>query len=272
MAIDRIAEMFAEAAAGRRSRLLPYLTSGFPDRSATAALIRRADRAGVVAVEVGVPFSDSIADGPVIQNSFYEALAGGHRVEHAFELAGEVRAEVSCALITMVSYSIVHRCGPDLYFRRAVEAGYDGIILPDVPVEEAAPCAQLAGEHGLAFIGLIAPSTPPERGEGIAKLTTGFLYRMAVAGTTGERDELPEGLAEEVGELRRRNGLPVCVGFGISRPEQVETVCRWADGAIVGSAVVRRIGQAVEAGDDEATEVVGTFIDSLAAAAFRAGS
>lgn len=246
--------------------LLPYLTAGFPDAATTAALVVEADRAGAGVVEIGFPYSDSIADGPVIQASFHYALANGHRVEDAFRLVAEVRSKVTCGLVAMVSYSIVSRIGLDGFMDRAAAVGFDGVILPDVPIEESPVTAAAAGRAGLCHVGLVAPSTSTQRRRAIAESSTGFIYQIAAAGTTGERSGLPPGLAEEVGRLRSVSGVPVCVGFGVRDADQVREVCRFADGAIVGSAIVRRIDEGIQrsADPDEIVSAVGGFLRSLA--------
>jgi tryptophan synthase alpha chain len=146
----------------------------------------------------------------------------------------------------MVSYSIVHRRGLGDFMTEAVSAGFDGVILPDVPAEESALTAEAADRAGLCHIGLVAPTTSAARRAQIAKCATGFIYQIAAAGTTGERSDLPPELPERVSELRRLSNLPVCVGFGVSRPEQARAVCGFADGAIVGSAIIRRMTDAIE--------------------------
>lgn len=246
--------------------LLPYLTAGFPDLATTEALIRRADSIGAAVIELGFPFSDSIADGPVIQDSFNTVLERGQTVAEIFRMVSEVRPGVNCGLVAMVSHSIVLRHGVDRFMERAAASGFDGVILPDVPVEESAPTKAAAQRVGLCYIGLVAPTTSPARREAIARSSSGFVYQIAVAGTTGERTSLPPGLPDDVARLRQVSGLPVCVGFGIATAEQVRRVCEFADGAIVGSAVVRRIADAVQEGlsRDALIETVTRFISELA--------
>jgi tryptophan synthase alpha chain len=248
MTENRIIERFRHNQQANAHGLLPYLTAGYPDPRTCAALIATADALGATVVEVGFPYSDSIADGPVIQSSFHAALAQGHRVRDTFEIVRSVRGRVRCGLVAMVSYTIAHRLGLDPFMDEAVEAGFDGVILPDVPVEESAEMRDAAQSRGLCYIGLVAPTTTPARRERIARESSGFIYQIAAAGTTGEREGLAPELPDEVKALRRVSGLPVCVGFGISTAEHVREVCRFADGAIVGSAIVRRIEQAIGEG------------------------
>ena len=250
MAPSRITERLA--ASRPNGALLPYFTNGFPDVAATAEFIRRADRLGVACVEVGIPYSDSIADGPVIQSSFHAALAGGHRLEHAFDMAAQLRPTVGCALIAMLSYSMVHRYGLNRFMVAAAQAGFDGVILPDVPVEEAAPTSKAARDARLAYIGLVAPTTNATRLHATVENSSGFVYQIATAGTTGERDSLAATLEKETAALRKLTTLPVCAGFGVSTADHVREVCRFADGAIVGSALVRRIQEGIDSGLDSA--------------------
>jgi tryptophan synthase alpha chain len=245
--------------------VLPYLTAGFPSLSVTRELILRCDALGAAVIELGFPYSDSIADGPVIHTSFHEALRGGFRVSDAFDLVRGVRSQVRCPIVAMSSFSLVQRIGPDAFIGRAADAGFDGVIFPDLPVEEGNAVRASARARDMAAIALVAPTTPPPRREQIARVADGFIYRMAVSGITGERGELPVGLGEEVDVLRRISGLPVCVGFGISTIAQVREICRISDGAIVGSAIVRRMHRAVRSGksDREVVDAAAKFIGAL---------
>jgi len=262
---DRITRLFHDFRTQHAGALLPYLSVGYPSLRVTRELILRADQCGVAAIELGFPFSDSIADGPVIQSSFHHALANAFRVRDAFRLVREVRADVGCALVAMLSYTLVHRMGLDHFMDQAAGVGLDGMILPDVPIEESDHIHQAIESRGLAHVGLVAPTTSPERRQRIVRGATGFIYQIAAAGTTGERAQLPDRLAHEVSELRRESNLPVCVGFGISNPNQVREVCRLADGAVVGSALIRRMGDALKsgAGEEAVVEECSLFIQEL---------
>jgi tryptophan synthase alpha chain len=260
-------QLHARISAGGKS-LLPYLTAGFPDMATTMQLIRRCDQAGCTAVEIGFPFSDSIADGPVIQDSFYRALDAGFRVDDLFEAVADIRAEVSAGLIAMVSMSLLAKRGTDAFIARAAQAGFDGLIVPDVPVDEAAQLSAEAGSAGLCNILMEAPTSSTARREWIASRSRGFLYVIASRGITGERSTVSTDLAAHLGALRSLTDTPLIVGFGISTPEHVREVCRHADGVIVGSAIIRRITEAAsrQASTGEIVESIGGYLDTLMAA------
>ena len=255
------------AAAAGRGALLPYLTGGYPTLAATEAWLRRFDALGVTAVEIGLPYSDSIADGPVIQDSFNRVLAGGLKIQPLFDRIAAVRPQLDLALLAMVSFSIVRRLGVTGFVSRAQTCGFDGLIVPDLPDEEAEELSDAAAAAGLRHVMLVAPDTSAARAERIARRSTGFVYQVAVRGTTGERDALPDDLCGRVAQLRAAAGKPVCVGFGVGTAAQVRQVCAVADGAIVGSAIVRRVTAALDAGEtpDAIVETVAHFVADLAA-------
>lgn len=265
----RVQDRFAEATAAGVGSLVPYFTSGFPTPAVTEALIRRADALGATVVEIGIPYSDSIADGPVIQDSFHEVLSRGYRLADTFDLVSRVRSAVDCGLVAMVSYSIIHRIGVDAFLARAAEVGFDGLISPDVPAEEAATLSAAAAAVGLCHIGLVAPTTSASRRAEIVRASSGFIYQIAVAGTTGERSGFSGSIRKVIEPLRQISRLPVCVGFGVSSAEQVRAVCQFADGAIVGSAIVRRLADMAKRGGtpEEMIESLSEFLQELVGAA-----
>jgi tryptophan synthase alpha chain len=262
-AINRIDQKFRDLSASGKKGLLPYITAGFPSPAATAEIIRRLDRLGVAGIEVGFPYSDSIADGPVIQTSFTKALERAVKVEEIFAAIADARRTATVPLVAMCSFSIVYRYGAERFFAQAAKAGFDGLILADLSLEEAPAVAEQAAKHGLCLILLTAPTSTPQRRERIARIATGFVYYMSVAGTTGERDKLPADLVENVRQLKAASGKPVVVGFGVSRPEHVRTVCSVADGAIVGSAIVHRMLDAAAKGADD--KAVADAVEKFAA-------
>jgi len=242
---------------------MPFVTGGHPTLDATKRVLPALEKAGASIVEVGIPFSDPIADGPVIASSMHEVLTAGVSVRDVFDALREARPRVSLGLIAMVSESIVMRHGEAAFVDLAADAGFDGLIVPDADTEEGDDCtaaelAQTAGDRGLTCTFLIAPTTSEARIASIASLCTGFIYLLARVGITGERDAAPD-IEERIELVRQHTDLPVAVGFGISKPDHVAAVTRWADAAIVGSALVRRMGEA-----DDPVEAARAFVAELA--------
>ena len=263
---NRLVATFAELRAGGKKTVLPFLTGGYPSPAATTAMLREIESRGGRICEIGVPFSDPIADGPVIQASYTAALDAGVTWDAIRAAVRDYRAAGgTMAILAMVSVSIVYRHGQEAFCASAAEAGFDGLIVPDLPLDETDAFAPIAAGAGLCNVVLISPTTPEERKVDIATRSTGFVYYMSVAGITGERKTLPTATIDSVAELRKHTETPICVGFGISTPEQVAEVCRVADGAIVGSAIIHRINDAREARKTEADIVttVGAFVESL---------
>lgn len=259
--MNRIDQLFVKRRAAGQKTLMPFVTAGDPDLSTTAAVIEAAQAAGASVCEVGIPFSDPIADGPVIQASMTRALDAGLKVEQVFAAVAGVRAKVDLGLVAMVSYSIVHRLGLKTFVNQAKQAGFDGFIFPDLPVEESGPARDAAGEAGLILSMLIAPTTPIQRAEKIAAASSGFVYVVSRPGITGASSALPPELPDRLNRLRGVTDLPMAVGFGISTARQVREVVSVADAAIVGSALVSRLEGLADA---EAGEAAKGFIADLA--------
>jgi tryptophan synthase alpha chain len=228
--------------------LMPFIPAGYPDLETTAALLPAMEKAGANLIEIGIPFSDPIADGPTIQAAFTAALARGLKLADVFDTIRKARPTVNIPLVAMVSYSIPYRYGLDRFLADARRAGFDGLILPDLPPPEAASVCAKVQAAGLATTLLVAPTTTEKRRREIGDLCSGFVYYLSVSGITGERDRLPENLEANLKQLRTATNRPLCVGFGISKPEHVAQLAQFADGAIVGSAVVKRITQLSESG------------------------
>jgi tryptophan synthase alpha chain len=258
--------MFAANRAAGRKALAPFVTAGDPDCDTSVAVLESLDRAGASLCELGVPYSDPIADGPVIQSSYTRALTRGITLEQVFGIAREAAARVTMPILAMASYSLVYRRGIDRFVTDAVAAGLAGFVVPDLPVEESDDLDHACRAAGLALVRLVTPTTPPERAAAIAAKSTGFLYCVSVAGVTGARTELPAGLVERVKWLRTQTDVPILVGFGISSPDQVKAVCEVADGAIVGSALVRLVAEQAAAGPAALATAVERFVAQLAAA------
>ncbi len=244
---NRVDQALADLAAAGKKGLLPYVTAGLPDLATTERVLDALAALGVTAVELGFPYSDPIADGPTIQASYTRALDAGVRARDILTMVSRFRKRSQLPLLAMLSYSIVHRIGLTTFIALARDAGIDGLILPDLSLEEAPQISQLIAEAGLRMPMLVSPASTPERRRKIAATCTGFVYYMSVTGITGERDQLPPELVANVRQLRQASGKPVVVGFGISTAGHVRLVCSVADGAIIGSALVRRMMEAQDA-------------------------
>lgn len=262
--MNRIQQIFEDLRRTGSRTLMPFITAGYPSVEATAAMLPAIQAAGAGVCELGIPFSDPIADGPVISASMTEALAAGANPAAIFEAVKAVRPKLSMGLVAMVSYTIVYRMGVAKFVQAAHDAGFDGFIFPDLPLEEAAAVTAPVNEAGMISSLLIAPTTPDDRAAAIARASTGFIYVLARTGITGERSELPADLAPRLQKLRSIAELPIAVGFGISTPDHVRAVTEVADAAIVGSALVRRITQHARRPLPELASSVGEFIADLA--------
>ena len=240
---DPFAKRFAELRAQDRRALVVYITAGHPDFERSLELLRALPAAGADIIEVGVPFSDPLADGPIIQASSQRALAAGMTFERTLELVA--RAGVDAPVVLFSYLNPIFAAGPDA-LRRAADAGVSGLLVTDLPVGADPELEARFGESPLAFVRLVAPTTPPDRMAEIARHGTGFVYLISRLGVTGVRHDLPPELPKTVSLLRGATSLPICVGFGISRPEQAVAVGRVADGVVVGSAVVREADTDVE--------------------------
>ena len=263
----RLADRFAALFADGRKALAPFVAAGDPDLDTTLAILEALDRAGAAVCELGVPYSDPIADGPVIQASYTRALASGFTLEKFFEMAGKASARVTMPILAMVSYSIIFRRGIDRFVADASAAGLAGLVVPDLPLEESDLLDAACRGADLALVRLVTPTTPPDRAEAIARRSTGFLYCVSVAGVTGARTELPAGLVDRVAWLRSKASVPVLVGFGVSGPEQVAALSKVADGAIVGSALVRRVEELAAKGPAAIAAGVESYVADLVKAA-----
>jgi len=258
--------LFAKLRQSSRKALMPFVTAGDPDLEFTAAVIREVVARGSSLCELGIPYSDPIADGPVIQASYTRALDRHVTLSGILEMLGRLTPELAAPVITMVSYSIVYRRGPDAYVADAKAAGVAGLIVPDLPAEEAMELASICRREDLSLIQLVTPTTPRERAVRIAERATGFIYYVSVTGITGERTELPPAIVDNVAWLRSRTDLPICIGFGISRPEHVRLLAPVADGLIVGSAIVRRVAEADSKPREQVLREIGEYVASLVAA------
>jgi tryptophan synthase alpha chain len=235
---------FDAARKDERAALMPYLMGGFPDQGTATAVAEAYADAGADLIELGVPFSDPLADGPVIHAADTAALAAGATLDSVLETCAAVRERVPVAL--MVYANMILALGPVEFADKAVAAGASGVIVPDLPLEEQGPIAEALDERGLALIPLVAPTSPPERRAEICASAHGFVYLVSTVGVTGEREQLPPELTELIAAAKEEASVPVAVGFGISTPEQAATVGKLADGVIIGTRLVREVADAAD--------------------------
>ena len=239
--MTRLASTFAALRARRQAALVPYFTAGDPDLATTRELVRAAVAEGADAIELGVPFSDPMADGPVLQRSATRALAAGTTLPRVLQLVADLRTETEVPIVLFGYYNPFFRYGVEAIARDAASAGADAFLCVDLPPEESGELRLAAAGAGLDTIALLAPTTPPARIRMIARAASGFLYFVSVLGTTGARTVLPPELPAWIARVRRATDLPVGVGFGVSTPEQAAWIAGLADAVIVGSALARLI-------------------------------
>jgi tryptophan synthase alpha chain len=266
--VSRIAEVLAACRARNRAALIPYLTAGDPSPACTPTLVRAVVEAGGDLVELGVPFSDPMADGPVLQRSAARALAGGTTLPRILEMVAELRRDVDTPIVLFGYYNPYFRYGVEAIARDAAAAGVDGVLCVDLPPEEAGELRAAVQAAGLDLIALLAPTTPAARVRQIASTASGFLYFVSVLGVTGARATLPAELPALVASVRDAVSLPVGVGFGLQSPAQAAWVAGFADAVIVGSALARVIEESTPV---DAPSRVQAFVADLVAAMRAAG-
>jgi tryptophan synthase alpha chain len=259
--MGRIADTFARLRAEGRAALMPYLMSGYPTRGALLDLVPALEAAGADLFEIGIPFSDPLADGATIQRAAERALANGQRLPDTIAEIARLRAAgVRAPLVLMGYVNPFLQYGIDRLLADAAAAGVDGLIIPDLPPEEAGEIQRASAAHGLDLIMFVAPTTPDERISEIAALASGFIYCVSLTGVTGARRSLWSGLPEFLGRVRARSSVPLVVGFGISTAGHVAEVARHAEGAIVASALISAIDQS----PDDAVATAVAFVRGLA--------
>lgn len=252
--MGRIGERFGELRGRGETALVSFVTAGDPDLETTRALLLCMAEAGADLIELGVPFSDPIGEGPTIQRSSERALASGTNLRSIFRLVAEVRADVAVPILLMGYANPIHTMGPVAFAETAASVGVDGIIVPDLPPEEGHAYYEECRERGIDAVLLSAPTSTPERLEMLVQKTAGFLYHVSLQGVTGSRPVLARGIREKVELARSYGDIPICVGFGVSQPEQAAEVGSYADGVVVGSAFVNAIEAA--ASNTEAVDAV----------------
>jgi tryptophan synthase alpha chain len=255
--VERIEAAFRVAKDEGRAALMPYMMAGYPDRDTSLAVAESYADNGADLVELGVPFSDPLADGPTIHAAATAALEAGATLDSALELCEAISGRVPVVFMVYANMVLAHG-GVAEFAERAVAAGASGAIVPDLPLEEAEPVREVFAAAGLALVPLVAPTTPPERRARICAVAQGFVYVVSTVGTTGEREEIPPQLAELVSAAQAEAEVPVAVGFGIGTPAQAAQVGEVADGVIVGSRLVRAAGEA--GGAEAAADAVGSFL------------
>jgi tryptophan synthase alpha chain len=264
--MSAIDQLFSQLRSTGRKAFMPFITAGDPDLAFTVEVLRELAARGCTLAEVGIPYSDPIADGPVIQASYTRALDKKIKVAQILAAIQGVASTLKMPMVTMVSYAIVHRHGLERFVDEAQQSGFAGAIVPDLLVEEAGPLSAICRREDFSLIQLVTPTTPRNRAIRIANSSTGFLYYVSVTGITGERTELPPDLVDSVSWLRTQTKLPICIGFGISQPEHVRLLSPVADGLIVGSALVRRMAEAGTKPRAEVLRSIGDLVTSLMAA------
>lgn len=258
--MTRIDGVFKRLKARGEGALIPFITAGDPDLATTRALALEMAARGADLLELGIPFSDPLADGPIIQAASNRALRMGVHLKEVLQVAGALRRETEIPLILMGYYNPILQYGLERTVQEAAALGVDGFIIPDLPPEEAGPWRLAAAKAGVAAIFLAAPTSGDERIQRIGRLTRGFLYYVSVTGITGARRELPPELIAALREVRSLVKCPLAVGFGISSPEQVARLAPYVDGVVVGSAIVQRVARLK---GQELIKEVGEFIAAL---------
>lgn len=258
---SRIEEKFKKLKEANQKALIPFITAGDPDLDTTKRLVIEMERAGADIIELGVPFSDPIADGPAIQKASYRSLKSGTTLKKIIGIVKELRRTTEIPLVLMTYYNPVFKYGISEFVRDATDAGVDGIIIPDLPPEEGEGIIEEGKRHNLNTIFLLAPTSTKERIKIVASASTGFIYYVSLTGVTGARESLPETVEASVNKIRKATDKPIAVGFGISTAEQAKRIASFADGVIVGSAIVNVIEKNIDKPD--LIEKVSGFVKDL---------
>jgi tryptophan synthase alpha chain len=238
--LSRIASVFAQA---NHTALIPYITVGYPTIETTLKAVPLFASIGCDIIELGIPFSDPLADGATIQQASHEALRQGVTPKVCFEVTQKLRRQVEIPLVFMTYYNPVLKFGPEQFCSKCAETGIDGLIVPDLPPEEGGELEESTKRHGLDLVYLLSPASTEERIKLVANRSSGFIYLVSLTGVTGARGRLPAGLESFVGSVRKRTEKPLCVGFGVSSPEQAKRIAKVADGVIVGSRIIQLLDE-----------------------------
>lgn len=265
--MNRIDARFADLRRQEKKAFVVYIGAGDPNLEATRKFAVAFDRAGVDVLELGVPFSDPLADGLVNQLAAQRGLAAGTTPDKLLETVAAIRRDAQIPIVLYIYFNLVHKVGLESFIKAAAAAGVDGLLVLDLPPEESGDYEALMAKHGLRQIYLIAPTTPEARVAAIVQRAAGFIYYISRAGVTGMQQQIASDLTEQIAKIRQQTALPIVVGFGISNPEQARTVARAADGCVVGSAIVNQIAQ-LGSSPDEVTRIT-DFVRAMAEAVKR---
>ncbi|MBG86857.1 MAG: tryptophan synthase subunit alpha [Verrucomicrobiales bacterium] len=260
--MNRIEERFARLKGQGQKALVTYIGAGDPHLGATRELVLAFDEAGVDVMELGVPFSDPLADGLVNQLAAQRGLESGTTPKKVLETVAEIRKQSQVPIVLYIYYNLLHKPGLENFIKDAASAGVDGLLVLDLPPEESDAYETLMREHGLCAIYLIAPTTPEQRVEKIVKRGMGFIYYISREGVTGMQAKVSDTIGEMTGKIREHTDLPIAVGFGVSNPQQAKEVAINADGVVVGSAIVNQIAE--KGSEDSLVRDVASFVKSLA--------
>lgn len=261
--MNRIDRKFQELKIEKKPAFIPFITAGDPELRTTRELILEFEKRGADIIELGIPFSDPIADGPIIQASYYRALMRGSKVAHVFDMVTEVRKKTEIPIVSMVSYSTVFKKGYQNFIESSLKAGLDGLTIPDLPVEENHELFEIAKKNDFKIVCFVAPTTSDHRMAMIAQQAQGFLYYISVVGITGVRDKLPDDIVQNIKKLKQMTKIPVAVGFGVSTSDHAKMISTVADGVIVGSAIMREIEKYEKEPTEKLIKCVGDFVGQL---------
>jgi len=259
--MNRIDNLFRKLKKKRKKAFIAYITAGDPTLKKTERIVVELEKSGVDLIELGIPFSDPLADGPTIQKASERAISGGANIRSIFKMARSLRKKVRLPLVFMTYYNLVFHHGIKKFIKDSKKIGVDGVIIPDLPPEESKDLIHIAKKNNFSTIFLAAPTSTKKRLKDIAKKSKGFIYYVSLTGVTGARERLPKDILTNVHRLKRITKKPVCVGFGISNPRQARNISHLADGIIVGSAIIKVIEK--NANSKDLYKEVSKFVKSL---------
>jgi len=261
--MSRINQKFKSLKKQGKKAFVAFITAGYPNLDTTKKLVLGLSKAGVDIIELGVPFSDPMADGPIIQEASQAALKKGVNLNGILNLVKAVRKNIDTPICLMTYYNPIFCFGEEEFVKKAVASGVDGVIIPDLPPEEGVSFLKSADKFNLDTIFFLSPTTTPQRAKFVSGVSKGFIYYVSLTGVTGPRQNLPKDLVDNIKKIKKITRKPVCVGFGISNAKQVKAVFKIADGVIIGSAIVKKIKENI--GKPDLAEKVARFVSGLIA-------